>query len=82
MEPVTEVPKTTKRKTFVQPPPGSGRSSRRQLMEKKGWSSTFLWNAMRKHGLPFRKLGKMLIFIDAEVDQWEDAWPGQRLVKR
>lgn len=83
MTPAKEsMPSAKGRKQHGQPALGYGKSSRRQLMERFGWSSTFLWSLMRRHGLPYRKLGKWLVFIDAEVEAWADQLPGQRLGKR
>ena len=74
----TEAVASRKPKLYHRPAEDSGQLDRRQLMALKGWSSTFLWRAMRLHALPYRKLGKKLWFVRAEVDAWCLNAPGQK----
>lgn len=64
--------------TFKRPPADGEFLDRRQVMEHFGWSSTYLWRCMRERGLPYRKNGRRLTFVKAEVVAWIHALPGQR----
>ncbi len=75
--PVVKKPRKKAEKRIHSQPANGDTLSRTQIMQERGWSSTYLWRAMRFHGLPFRKLGGKLWFIRAEVDAWSAAAPGQ-----
>lgn len=70
------------RGTHGSPTLESGVLNRKQIMERFGWSPSFLWKAMTKKGLPFRKVGTIPYFIVAEVNAWLAQLPGQKLGSR